>query len=359
MTTAFNPNTISFRRGLEPNTALMYGLDDKGAKHHVEVELTGRRGQNSYAKINNEKPTNTKAGKWNPQMTEVAFLPSGCERLLIEGAVRVMPSAMRPNSSDSRAAIVAFQDFAQRFMDLGGAKVLAARYIENIANGRIGWRNMTLCDEVTVTITFGDTAIEFDAMKLESGEILGLDAMKDALISGSAADVDALVDGVATGLSGKPFCLHYAWVGKMLPNSMVYPSQPYLYKDSEKQKKEKTDEANGEPSRVLSSVDGWKGGERVRHAVMHMEKIGAAVRAIDDWHGDHLYGAISVDYYGGVMDSADTVRHRKTAAPSYYDLVGNPELFLNDMEQGILNTNALFLMALLVRGGVAGKSKGE
>lgn len=352
-TSNFKPNMLAFARSLEVSEAIMYGTNSANpdARQPIEVTLSGLRGQSSEEKLNRDAAGASKAGKSNPQMTDVARLPIGCDTLLIECCMRVMPNTDAPSATDSNEAYRSYQDLAQRYGELGGFTELAARYIENVANGRFAWRNRGLSSFARVEISFGETEIAFDPFKLDADEILGLDAVKAALVAGSAADVDALVAYVAKGLSDEPADVFFRWVGRMLPAAEVYPSQEYAYLEGKKEK--------GAAARKLSSMRTFFADGYIRQATMHSQKIGAAVRAIDTWHGDAFYGAIPVNAYGGIQDAGIAIRHGNKAAPSLYDLMKKPALFLDDLEAGRINDNAHFMMACLVRGGVLGSTSKE
>jgi hypothetical protein len=67
----------------------------------------------------------------------------------------------------------------------------------------------------------------------------------------------------------------------------VWPSQEFV---EETQKKR-----NGrEISRVLAARESRADGIPVRYGYMHSQKIGNAIRTIDEWHGNAVFGAIPV-----------------------------------------------------------------
>lgn len=347
----FNPPMLAFTRSLETSEAIMFGgsSQDASVRAPVEVIETGQRGQSSQEKLNRDKVGTSKAGQSNPQMVEIARLPVDCDLLIIEAGLRVMPNSAQPCATDSPAAFQAYAELASLYGATGGFEVLASRYLENIANGRFAWRNRSLSDVAAVKIIFDDTTVVFDPFKLNCDEIMGVDAVKAAVVTGADADVDNLVNHIARGLRDAPVDLSFTWTGSVLPNIEVYPSQEYKYSADKGEK--------GAPSRRLASIRSRIGGETIRQAAVHSQKIGAALRSIDDWHGSSFYGAIPVNPYGGVQEAGIALRHANNDAPSLYDLTKKPVLFLEDLESGILSNNAHFMMANLIRGGVFGSSK--
>ena len=347
----FKPKMLAFTRSLETTEAIMFGSSSKNASLRVPIEVTetGQRGQSSHEALNRDKAGASKAGKSNPQMVEIARMPTDTDLLVIEAGLRIMPNSAQPCATDSPSAFDAYGELASLYGAAGGFEVLAARYLENIANGRFAWRNRSLSNSASVSVSFDDTVLIFNPFALDSDEILGLNAVKSALTAGSSADVDALVAHIARGLRDAPVDLTFIWTGAVLPNSEVYPSQEYKYSADKGEK--------GAPSRRLASIRSRINGEIIRQAAMHSQKIGAALRAIDDWHNNEFYGAIPVNAYGGVQEAGIALRHRNKAAPSLYDLTGKPALFLEGLEKGEMTNNVHFLMASLIRGGVYGSSE--
>lgn len=351
---ALQPGMLSFARSLEITEAVMSGINSHtDMRMPVEVVETGQRGQTSQENENDKDPGKTVAGKSNPQMTQIARLPVGADKLSVSVDIRVLPNARQPASTDSPEAREAYRDLFDSYVKRGGMTVLAERYAENIACGRFSWRNRTLSDSAAVIVEFGDRKLVFDPFKLQPGGFLGRDGMAAALIEGTRDGLDTLIDHIAKGLSDEPRNLHVEWVGDVLPNAEVYPSQEYKFSNEDKSAKEHS----GAPAKLLSSIKSWDGDKQIRQATMHSQKIGAAIRAIDDWHQNNYYGAIPVNPYGGIQEAGLTLRHQNKNAPSFYDLARKPELMTEGGHgpDGI-NPNMHFFVANLIRGGVFGAS---
>jgi len=93
---------------------------------------------------------------------------------------------------------------------------------------------------------------------------------------------------------------------------------------------------------------------------MHSQKIGAALRHIDIWHGSAEHDApIAVNPYGGVQETSAVLRDPKTKK-SFYDLRARANDLIAEIEAAEsaeqLSGDAHFVMANLVRGGVYGAS---
>ena len=89
-------------------------------------------------------------------------------------------------------------------------------------------------------------------------------------------------------------------------------------------------------------------------AAMHSQKIGNAVRAVDTWYeGAAELGPIAVEPYGSVTTEGKAYRQPKQKM-DFYNLLDNWLLKVQapPVEQ------QLFVMAVLIRGGVFGDANG-
>ena len=93
---------------------------------------------------------------------------------------------------------------------------------------------------------------------------------------------------------------------------------------------------------------------------MHSQKIGAALRHIDVWHGSETHRApIPVNPYGGVKETGAVLRDPKSKK-GFYDLRAKAQPLLDAVENAADATEipgeVHFLVANLVRGGVFASS---
>ncbi len=345
MTVKLSTNMLAYSRSLEITAASMTGGTWADAEKDFEpviVQIEGVRGQSSHA---NDKKGN--AGKSNPQLVDVARMPVGRDALKISFSLRVMPSVLAPSASDCADTHGNLKDFVENYASKGGFETLAWRYLENIANGRFAWRNRSLSSEALVKVTYGDTELTFDPFKLSIDTIEGPEAVANAMTSGTQEDLEEVVEAIVNGLTEAPEVIKIEWLGRVEELAEVYPSQEYAGTD-------KTKLPEGTPSRILASVKGRARGESIRQAVMHSQKIGAAIRCIDDWHGAEGYGPVPVNPFAGVQEAGEVLRFQKGAAKSFYDLLKKPEAMIANIEGGTLDGDCHFFVANLVRGGVFG-----
>mgnify|MGYP000126712593 CR=1 FL=1 len=336
----FKTNMLAFSRSLEISEGLLFGSNSKdteAALVPIRVSQKGVRGQTSNYSTKNPGDV-LNAGKSNLQVIEVAALPVECDSLHIKFSLLVVPNARKPQATDDSVTAQSFKAFFEIYSELGGPDELALRYITNIANGRFSWRNKTLSKSEKVIFSSEGTTVVFDPKKMNMASF-SYDELEKALISGTSEDIKALHKSFVRGLTQEPQSFGVEWVGEMAHGTDVYPSQEYT-RNADK----------SDISRVLAKVQ--NGG--VLQASMHNQKIGAALRCIDDWHQQaEMFGPIPVNPYGGIQEIGTAVR----AAPGsggLYETIRKPERVMDDLEKGVINNDAHFFAANLIRGGVFG-----
>ena len=108
----------------------------------------------------------------------------------------------------------------------------------------------------------------------------------------------------------------------MEPGQEVFPSQEYV----------REEKADKQLSRVFAKLPTFYGGRELMQASMHSQKIGAALRHIDIWHGSDEHDApIAVNPYGGVQETSAVLRDAKTKR-SFYDLRARAETLISGIE---------------------------
>jgi CRISPR-associated protein Csy3 len=338
-------NMLSYSRSLEVTAATLRGMSwenpDKGFEP-VVVQTEGVRGQSSHA---NDKKGN--AGKSNPQLIDVARMPVGRDALCISFSLRAMPNALAPAAADDAEVHRNLKDFVADYADADGFEALAWRYIENLANGRFAWRNRSLSSNAIVSVEHNNVKVAFDPFKFSLDEIQGKDAIVAAMVSGTEDDLEEIKAALVAGLTRSPEVLRVSWLGKVEELAEVYPSQEYAGTD-------KTKLPAGTPSRILAAMKTRYHGEIIRQAVMHPQKIGAAIRCIDDWHGSEEYGPVPVNPFAGVQEAGEVLRFGKKNVKSFYDLIKKPDDMAENVSGANLTGDCHFFIANLVRGGVFG-----
>lgn len=348
---SFETGMLAFSRSIQITEGIFFGIkanakngaDAADARIPVEILEKGVRGQTSQ---DNAKD---KAGLSNPQTVEFAVVPQGCNMVELEYGLRVLPMSTEPHACDDTSVGHAYRRLAAAYSNAGGYHVLAALYVWNIANARFAWRNRFQSDEMSVKIIFEDRSVTFDPMALSLESVTSRDRMVAAMKEGNAGDYDDLVAGFSEGLSGTAFTAKVVWLARMEPGQEIFPSQEYV----------REEKADKHLSRVLAKLPTMSSGRHIQQASMHSQKIGAALRHIDVWHGDPEYGAIAVNPYGGVQKTSAVLRDPKSKK-SFYHLRKNADNILAAIE-GVTGQDEIpdeihFIMANLVRGGVLGSA---
>lgn len=358
-----NTNMIAFERSVQISEALIFGhaqnAEGKVVKIPVPVVDKGVRGQtaNDFKSFKDGEKQN--AGKSNPQVVEHACVPPGCDAFEISFGVRVLGKSLAPSACDNKDVhadhVALLADYAQ----LGGFRVLAERFVWNIANGRFAWRNRYTSDDSMVRVSFEGKEIAFNCV-INGEEVLGLDAVSseaDMLkaVGEASGNADAvlteLIDRFAEALEGKkPLALHVSWVGIAHEGDEIFPSQEYLGTDADK----KTTK-----SRVYAKISRTHEGRVIPQASVHSQKIGAALRWFDDWHGVSGTGPVPVNPYSGIQETGDVLRWGagKERPRHFYEIRTNAEKMFSDLHEGTLSGETHFFVANLVRGGVFGSAK--
>lgn len=346
---SFETGMLAYARSLQITEGLFYATrsDKPDVRAPVEVREKGVRGQSSEDKAKNP-------GKSNPQSVEHAVIPQGYDGIELSFSVRFMPLSMRPHACGNTKVGDAYRRLAAGYKAAGGFRVLAALYVWNIANARFAWRNRFQSDKMNVTISASGMTLGFDPLMFDLSTVADEAKMAAVILEGDADTLSELIYRIAEGLSnntGQTFTVKVTWSAAMDPGQEIFPSQEYI-------REEKADKAL---SRVIAKLPTQHDGRTVYQASMHSQKIGAALRHIDIWHGSEKHPApIAVNPYGGVQETSAVLRDPKSKR-SFYDLRARAEPLLDTVEAANgpedLTGDIHFVMANLIRGGVFGSSK--
>ena len=346
---SFETGMLAYARSIQITEGLFFGTrgqKDTRSRTPIEVREKGVRGQSSEDRAANP-------GLSNPQSVEFAVIPQGHDGVELEFSLRVMPLAMKPHACGNTEVGETYRRLAEEYRRAGGFRTLAELYVWNIANARFAWRNRFQSDEMSVTVEFNEEKRCFNPYKLKLDRPASIADLRAATISGTEEHLDKLIDRVAEGLSEtspkRPFSAKVIWAAKMEPGQEVFPSQEYV----------REERANNNLSRVFAKLPTLFANRQIQQASMHSQKIGAALRHIDIWHGDDAYDAIAVNPYGGVQETGAVLRNPKTKK-SFYDIRARADALLSGVEAAErandLSGDVHFVMANLVRGGVFGAS---
>lgn len=260
----------------------------------------------------------------NPGERDGAWLNMDTDTLIVSGTIKMVANFFKPCSSDNAQATEWHTMFVKQYMESGEFPGLIRRYLANLVNAHVLWRNQYGFDRKAV-ITVKTARLSQDFY----------------LTAAEGPDFDALVSMVAATLEKQKgfLLLDVALCVELGAGSEVFPSQPFL-SDKASVRKENY-------GRVLSAVEL----DKKRHQVIfHPQKIGNALRQIDVWYagGDEECEPIAIEAYGVV--ASQRVCHRPGATNSYYKLAGKSYAELAEGDRH-------YLMGMFIKGGLLGQSE--
>lgn len=326
------PSVLAYEKKLVPSDGRMYAVMYSDRKNPdavpLKLHVKAVRGtiSNRLAKKIEDDPAKIDAEveKANLQTVDHCALPANCDTLRLQFTLKVLPGIQNPSACN----VASFQETCKRAIDSYAErtkfKELGKRYATNLANGRFLWRNRLGAEELEVTVS-----------QLKGGTIekrWAFDGWKIGLKNFEDESVNELGELISKTLSGENsyLLLSVEAHAKIGCGQEVYPSQELVTKSDEK-------------SKVLYSVDGI--------AAMHSQKIGNAIRTIDTWYEDGTeVPPIAVESYGAVTNLGVAFRtpNKKNDFYSLFDSFGMGQSIAPDQEH--------YVVAMLVRGGVFGKS---
>lgn len=331
-------SVLAFERKLDPSDAVFHAgrwdeRDTAASWAPIKVRTKSVRGTiSNRLKTKDQDPAKLDAAIENPnlQTVDVAALPADADTLKVQFTLRVLAGAGTPSACNSAEYQAKLAQTVQTYVASHGFTALAQRYAANLANGRFLWRNRVGAESVQVQVSQlkngkAETTWVFDAL---AHPLRALDT--------SHQDVQALAALLAAGLAGTAHVLLQitAFV-RLGAGQEVFPSQELIL-----------DKGSAGKSKTLYHI-GEKGHEI---AAIHSQKIGNALRTIDNWYeGAEQLGPIAVEPYGSVTTQGKAYRQPKQKQ-DFYTLLDN--WLLNDKVPTVEQQH--FVMAVLIRGGVFG-----
>ncbi|AKH65624.1 MULTISPECIES: type I-F CRISPR-associated protein Csy3 [Photorhabdus] len=329
-------SVLAFERKLSNSDAVMFAGDWEGwgkaqEWQPIAIQEKAVRGTISNrlknALTSDPAKLDAEIQKANLQRVDVAALPFDADTLKVSFTLRVLGNLSTPSVCNDQDYQAELANVINGYIAEHGFKTLAARYAENLANGRFLWRNRVGAEEIKVRV------------KGKSGEWWTFNSEDFSLrefgkAEGNLAKLAAEIEEGLAG-SGSTFFNVEAFV-HLGCGQEVFPSQELVL------------DSNSKKSKVLYQVN--------EIAALHSQKVGNALRTIDTWYPDAselALGPIAVEPYGSVTSRGKAYRQPKVKM-DFYTLLDNwvvkgkaPEV-----EQ------QHYVMAILIRGGVFGE-KGE
>lgn len=343
------PSSLALQRAIAITDGVLYNLDEGGQRTPVLVVEHGIRGTQN---VNTDKGAEKDIA--NIQRTESAKLADEAVAMLVRFDIRTAPLSRsismcadpgmgEKGRTDALEVRRALESFIQRAQ---GAPLLAVaqRYARNILNGRWLWRNRSYAQKVTVRVY----AIEESGLRL----IAEQDALKTPLthFDNPTDQENAIATFLAQGWEGsETLGLRVeATVDFGVKGAVeVFPSQNYI------DTKDKGFARSLYKHPLAEKVDLGTGFKACGVAALRDQKIGNALRTIDTWYASfpEVRLVTPVEPMAANLDAGMFLRSKEETAFSLLKLIENIKV-----EEG--DINGLFLLAILIRGGVFGE-KGE
>lgn len=334
-------SVLAFERKLDPSDALFYSgrwndrrdvwaqwapikLREKSVRGTISNRMKGSEPNPAKLDAQIENP--------NLQTVDVAALPADADTLKSVFTLRVLGNCGRPSACNNADYLQKLMGEVSGYIAANGFGELARRYAINIANGRTLWRNRVVAEEIEVQVRQLDKGVvaqewTFDALAFSLRDFEVPAIHRDA--------VQQLAERIESALKGEKYLLlEVIACVRMGAGQEVFPSQELIL-----------DKGKDRKSKFLYHV--------ADVAAMHSQKIGNALRTIDDWHeGADEVGPIAVEPYGSVTSLGKAFRQPKAKA-DFYTLLDN--WMLRD-QIPVLNDQH-YVIANLIRGGVYGEAE--
>nr|WP_321271177.1 type I-F CRISPR-associated protein Csy3 [Alcaligenes faecalis] len=329
-------SVLAFERKIDPSDALFYAgnwqdQSQQATWQTLAINQKSVRGTiSNRLKTKDQDPAKLDAAieKPNLQTVEVAALPPDSDTLQVSFTLRVLSGAGLPSACNNVEYQAKLQQVVQGYIQNNGFEELARRYAHNLANGRFLWRNRIGAEQVQVVIDLleqgqASQSWSFDALQF---------SLRQFDTKGHPPELDTLTQLIAQGLAGlRHVLLRIRAYVRMGEGQEVFPSQELIL-----------ERGKGDKSRTLYHVNNV--------AAMHSQKIGNAIRTIDDWYpGSQELGPIAVEPYGSVTTQGKAYRQPKENL-DFYTLLDN--WVLKDKVPALEHQH--FVIAVLIRGGVFG-----
>jgi len=271
---------------------------------------------------------------------DFARLPANTGAMLISGSVLVTAHSRKLEISNEAWFTKAHQEFITAFAREEGYDVLAERYVMNMLNGSILFRNR-IGFGVRCALSCEGTIVEVAESDLQAGYRLSLADIIDPAIRESVRSVVAVYAKALSGERG-PLVIQLRAYVEMGVEQDVYPSQEFAEESKSKEE--------GKISRVLAQALRSDG---IRQAAFHGRKISNAIRTIDTWY-PNASKALPIEPYA-VDQSAQN--YLRTAKVDFYAYMMQLPVLTAELNEGNLSDAALFTAACFIRGGVFSKAK--
>lgn len=263
--------------------------------------------------------------KPNLQTVDVAMLDSDKDILVVKWSYKVLPFTGSPTVCNNIEYQNKLTGTIKEYIAEHGFSELAKRYATNVLNGRWLWRNRMGAQSIDIVAERKNNGSK-ESIHEKDGKHYVLNRFYDD------DNVKKLSDWIELGLSGEEFVIFNVTAKlNMGLGQEVYPSQELILDTTKKKSKflyRKNDQAG-----------------------MHSQKIGNAIRTIDNWYESDAKFPIAIEPYGAVTSMGHAFRQPKNKC-DFYTLLDN--WVLKSEKPSVEQQH--YVIAILIRGGVFGAS---
>ena len=262
--------------------------------------------------------------KANLQTVDVAALDEDKDTLIVIWTLKVLPFKGEPYLCNEKEYHQALTSKISGSLN-DSIPELAHRYACNIANARWLWRNRVNAESIKITVENQNEKVEIaNAKQIPLNEF------------NENAEIKRIAEWIQQGFddNGQNTLLTITAEVQIGMGQEVFPSEELVLDKGN---------SKGGKSKVL-----YKNGQG--KAGLHSQKIGNAIRTIDNWYPNAEF-PIAVEPYGSVTTMGTAFRQPKSKQ-DFYTLFDN--WILKDQEPELQQKH--YLLAILIRGGVFGES---
>lgn len=362
---------FSIIRGIDVARGILSGISESGKIIPIPVVKDRPLACNAEYKEYNNENVGERGGFFaqnnlaSTADADAAFVPEGATKLSLRyGVVFRKP---RYHQAESYAQKTVSN--VEKAMETDVYTIeLAKRYFWNMINGRTLWRNRIGSDIETllsspsvrlknikwpVTIHFSEGDISTYIPGYEEQLTVTYENDGQSVQIDPVEFCNEIFQAISDALRGKRMPAIFSVDNRIdvIAGLPVYPSQEFL----------------PGASKTLYVVEQ----NGIKHAALHSQKIGNAIRTIDNWYGkDDNVMVTPVEFFGFNKEQGVALRHVKNAKRTgqtlciYYHILDNAE-HLSEVLSGKApmtsqdHKDILYLLAVMCRGGILNPSEKE
>jgi CRISPR-associated protein Csy3 len=344
------PATSSVCQSIIPSKAYLFSVFEDGSKKPVIVECNSVLGTHGSFTSEKEKMKEISDGKMgNPQQVDTVYLDATAKWLSIEGSIRICDWSTEFHScKNGEKAEKRLEEqlpvLIKLFYEKGGYNYLAQRYVTQIINGSMGFKNKYAHESyIEIDLEFSNKIKNENSvhtMKFDCNKKYSMDDK----------DFATFVSLFELALYNQ-FCfldIEYKIYFRHSRGAKVYPSQ------------EMDLDSGSKKSKTLSTSD-YQGIKNV--AIMHDVKIGNAIRTIDTWYSeyDETKPILPINPYAPNKTEGNRAYRAPGSGECFYDFFTNMDRLIEKLKEAKncdeIPKNCFYFVAMLIRGGVFTKKK--